>query len=151
MRPEAPPPAGADGPPSENRCWVCGPDHPEGLHVQWHLGSPVTAELYVPGRYEGFTGVVHGGTIAAILDDGLWHAVWHATGMSAATVELTVRYRRPVLVGVPLRVQAWAGAAHHRVVEAHAALSGADGRVLAEARGRFMPGSAVHRPAAAPR
>lgn len=118
--------------------------------MQWRAGSPVTAQLAVPTRYEGFTGVVHGGTIAAILDDGMWHAVWHATHLNAATAELSVRYRHPVLTEVPLAVQAWADAAHHRLVEAHAALCDADGRVLAQAQARFMPGSSVHRPAAVP-
>ena len=124
---------------------MCGPDHPEGLHVEWHLGRPVTAQLAVPARYQGFTGVAHGGTIAAILDDGMWHAVWHETERDAATVELTVRYRQPVMVGVPILVEGWAAPSAHRVVAARATLVRLDGQVLAEARGRFLPGASVHR------
>ncbi|MDA8198151.1 MAG: PaaI family thioesterase [Thermaerobacter sp.] len=129
----------------ENCCWVCGPDHPEGLHVEWHLGHPVTAQLVVPARYQGFTGVAHGGTIAAILDDGMWHAVWQETEGDAATVELTVRYRHPVMVGVPLVVEGWAWRSAHRVVAARATLARVDGRVMADARARFLPGASVHR------
>lgn len=134
----------------ENRCWVCGPDHPEGLHVAWHLGRPVTGELVIPARYQGFTGVAHGGTIAAILDDAMWHAVWHETAQDAATVELTVRYRQPVMVGVPIVVAASAEPSAHRVAVARASLALPDGRVLAEARGRFLPGGSVHRAARPP-
>lgn len=131
----------------ENRCWVCGPDHPEGLHVEWQLGRPVTARVVVPARYQGFTGVAHGGTIAAILDDSMWHAVWHETKRDAATVELTVRYRQPVMVGDPIVIEAWAEPSAHRVVAARATLAHPGGRVLAEAHGRFLPGASVHRAA----
>ncbi len=129
----------------QNRCWVCGPDHPEGLRVTWEGVRPVNARLVVPARYQGFTGVAHGGTIAAILDDGMWHAVWHQFTLDAATVELTVRYRQPVLVGESVVIEAWAEAPVHHVVSARATLAEPGGRVLAEGRGRFMAGTSVHR------
>lgn len=127
-----------------NRCWVCGPDQPDGLHVEWQLGRPVTARLCVPARYEGFDGVAHGGTVAAIADDGMWYAVWQETGWETATVELSVRYRRPVPIDAPLIVTATAEPPRHRVVRATAQVCAEDGALLAEAQGRFMPGAAIH-------
>jgi acyl-coenzyme A thioesterase PaaI-like protein len=127
-----------------NRCWVCGPDHPEGLRVVWELGTPVTTRLTIPDRYQGFNGVAHGGTVAAVCDDGMWYAVLHTTGMETATVELSVRYHRPVPVGVPVAVSTWADPPRHGMVSARAEVMSDAGEVLASAHGRFMRGTSLH-------
>jgi uncharacterized protein (TIGR00369 family) len=60
--------------------------------------------------YEGPPMHGHGGVSAMLLDQALGHAS-AATGSPGVTTDLSVRYRRPVPLDVPLRV--WA-----RVVEA---------------------------------
>jgi uncharacterized protein (TIGR00369 family) len=126
--------------PADNPCLICGPDNPIGLHVKWTMTPPsAAATVVVPDGFQGWRGVAHGGLVAALLDEAMWYAVYGATGVSGFTVELRSRYHRPVPVGVPLQVRGEAGATRHRVTEATASVSDADGHVLASAQGRFMP------------
>ncbi len=85
--------------------------------------------------YEGAPGCVHGGAIAAAFDIALTAANWVA-GPAGPTVDLQVRYRRPTLVGVPVRFSAEVDHATARRVVSRAWLEQA-GDVTATATGRF--------------
>jgi uncharacterized protein (TIGR00369 family) len=125
----------------DNPCVICGPDNPIGLHVQWTMEPPrASASVIVPEPFQGWRGVVHGGLVAALLDEAMWYAVYGATGQSCYTVELTTRYHQPTQVGAVLTVTGEAGETRHRVTAAQAWVRDAgDGQLLASARGRFMP------------
>lgn len=55
--------------------------------------------------YEGAPGVVHGGFVAAALDE-LLGMVSAMSGTVAMTGEVTVRYRKPTPINTPLRIEA---------------------------------------------
>jgi acyl-coenzyme A thioesterase PaaI-like protein len=82
--------------------------------------------------------VVHGGIVAAIMDEVSCAAVFFTRDRFVATGELTVRYQRPCPVGRPLDFDARiVDEVHPRyaVVEAEAR----DGEtVLARSRGKFF-------------
>lgn len=93
-------------------CFVCGRENPCGLKLKFYEdseGRVVRAEFVVPEAYQGYPGVVHGGVVAAILDEIAGRAVMlhkdHETFM--VTLRLTVRYRKPTPVGVPLIAVGW--------------------------------------------
>ncbi len=93
--------------PTSRMCFVCGRENPRGLKLKFYEDPEdrvVRAEFVVPETYQGYPGVVHGGIVAAILDEVAGRAVMlhkdHQTFM--VTLRLTVRYRRPTPVGVPL-------------------------------------------------
>jgi acyl-coenzyme A thioesterase PaaI-like protein len=125
---------------SGNRCFVCGRDNPIGLHAAWDVGSEaVTGAVTLPETMQGFNGVAHGGVIAAVLDDAMWHAVYARTSLRLYTVELTTRYRRPVPLGTPIFVEAVCVEIRHRGARAEARIrDGEGGAVLAEAEARFL-------------
>jgi acyl-coenzyme A thioesterase PaaI-like protein len=116
-------------------------------------GSPVAPPLVVSdtpdgrasGRvtvgkpYEGPPGLVHGGVVATLLDHVLARAL-RAAGRGGLTATLTVRYRRPVHLGVPLLLTAEMGETDGRRTTAHARLVAEDSPevVLAEAEGQFV-------------
>ncbi len=116
-------------------------------------GSPVAPPLVVSdtpdgrasGRvtvgkpYEGPPGLVHGGVVATLLDHVLARAL-RAAGRGGLTATLTVRYRRPVHLGVPLLLTAEMGETDGRRSAAHARLVAEDSPevVLAEAEGQFV-------------
>lgn len=140
-----------DGPPAWRRlgeimpgsrgCVVCGSHNPIGLGLRfWRSGDRVFARARPPAHFEGFDGVLHGGMVAALLDDALWYAVHAATGMVGMTVDLQVRFRKPARIGEDLTAAGRFAARRRSVAEASARLFGPDGEVLAEASGRFMPG-----------
>jgi len=56
--------------------------------------------------YEGGPGIVHGGWIAAAMDELLGHAQPLA-GIAGFTGTITVRYRAPAPTYTPLRLEAW--------------------------------------------
>lgn len=127
----------------DNPCIVCGPTNPIGLHVRYTPdGEGVVARVAVPADFQGFRGVVHGGILVALLDDAMWHAVFHRTGRSTVTVDLTTRFVKPAPVGAVLTVAATAGEMRHRLARAAATVrEAASGEVLAQGEGRFMASS----------
>jgi len=89
--------------------------------------------------HEGPPGLVHGGVVATLLDHVLARAV-RATGRGGLTATLTVTYRRPVRLGVPLLATAEVGTTDGRRTTARARLVAEDdpGTTLAEAEGLFV-------------
>ncbi|MGY1814618.1 PaaI family thioesterase [Blastococcus sp. SYSU D00820] len=98
-----------------------------------------TGRVTVGKPHEGPPGLVHGGVVATLLDHVLARAV-RASGQGGLTATLTVRYRRPVRLGVPLLLSAEVGQTEGRRTSATARLvaEGAPGTVLAEAEGLFV-------------
>ena len=89
--------------------------------------------------HEGPPGLVHGGVVATLLDHVLARAV-RAAGRGGLTATLTVTYRRPVHLGVPLVATAEIGEVDGRRTTASARLVAEDDPTtpLAEAQGLFV-------------
>ncbi|HEY7106515.1 MAG TPA: PaaI family thioesterase [Acidimicrobiia bacterium] len=86
--------------------------------------------------HEGPPGTVHGGYVAFAFDEVLGWATARA-GYPAMTGRLTVRYRRPTPLGVPIEVTVpWPRVTGKRI-RMHATLD-AGGEVTAEAEGLFV-------------
>jgi acyl-coenzyme A thioesterase PaaI-like protein len=89
--------------------------------------------------HEGPPGLVHGGVVATLLDHVLARAV-RAAGRGGLTATLTVTFRRPVQLGVPLLATAELTGQDGRRTTASARLvaEGDPGTTLAEAEGLFV-------------
>ncbi len=90
--------------PTSRMCFVCGRENPCGLKLKFYEdpeNGTVQAEFVVLEMYQGYPGVVHGGVIAAILDEVAGRAVMLRKDHEAfmVTLRLTVRYRKPTPVG----------------------------------------------------
>ncbi|MGY1712349.1 PaaI family thioesterase [Geodermatophilus sp. SYSU D00758] len=98
-----------------------------------------TGRVTVGKAHEGPPGLVHGGVVATLLDHVLARAV-RAAGHGGLTATLTVRYRRPARLGVPLLLAAEIGSAQGRRTTATARLvaEAEPDVVLAEAEGLFV-------------
>ncbi len=120
---------------------VYGPGSPVAppLRVDTAADGRVTAHVTVPKAHEGPPGLAHGGTIATLLDHVLARAL-RTAGHGGLTATLTVSYRRPVRLGVPVLLTAEVTSTEGRRATAHATLSAADApeTVLAEADGLFV-------------
>lgn len=127
--------------PNDNPCVICGPENPIGLRTEWEAKDGQSqAEVAVPENFQGWRGVVHGGLVAALLDEAMWYATYSVTGRSILTVALETRYHHPTPVSRRLRVTGRAESTRHRVTTCTAEVLDAEsGAVLASARGRFMP------------
>jgi acyl-coenzyme A thioesterase PaaI-like protein len=127
--------------PTSNHCFVCGRKNPLGLHLDFYELEPgiVQADLSVPDYFQGYPGVVHGGVLAAMLDETIGRVFM--TGDPPRfmyTVQLSLRYRKPVPTQTPIRVIGRATRDNGKVANGEGEILGADGSVLAEAKGVYV-------------
>jgi uncharacterized protein (TIGR00369 family) len=127
------------GLPYSTWCFVCGKDNPHGLQTRFHRrGDMVVCEFTPAEHFNGYLGLTHGGVVAAVLDETMGWATCLRAKRFAHTAELTLRFRRPVPTGRPLRVEARAKEPRRRLCAAEAELLNDEGDVLASAEGKFM-------------
>ncbi len=125
---------------AKNRCFACGKDNPEGLHLHFRYNSiqrTVECSLKIPAKYQGATGFAHGGIIATLLDEAM-AKVNGMGGARAVTVKLNVKYRKMVPVSRLLHLHGRRTKRSGRKLYLCSELRGPDGAVLAEANGLFI-------------
>jgi acyl-coenzyme A thioesterase PaaI-like protein len=135
--------ASVDDPDAGERWYspVYGPGNPVAPPLEVHdtPDGRATGRVIVGKPHEGPPGLVHGGVVATLLDHVLARAA-RAAGRGGLTATLTLRYRRPVRLGVPLLLAAEVGETSGRRTTATARLAAEDDpdTVLAEAEGLFV-------------
>jgi uncharacterized protein (TIGR00369 family) len=93
--------------PNSDHCFICGRKNPHGLYLTFYDNGQdeVCSEHIVPDEYQSYPGIVHGGIIAAMLDEVVGRVAMigdhHHFMMS---VKLEVKYRQPVPTESPLRI-----------------------------------------------
>ena len=122
--------------PNSRHCFVCGKENPYGLKLEFYESVPgeVVVDYTVPEQFQGYPGVVHGGVVAAMLDEVTGRV--HMGGNPPRfmfTARLEVRYHKNVPVGKPLRIVGYAGKSKERTAIATAKIFGPEGEILAEA------------------
>jgi len=93
-------------------CFLCGTENDMSLKMTWyedHNEQQVHATVIVPEHFNGYPRVVHGGIVAAILDETSGRAVMLKSGKDALMValKLEVTFRRPTPTDTPLTVIGW--------------------------------------------
>jgi acyl-coenzyme A thioesterase PaaI-like protein len=93
------------GRPDANNCFVCGPENPDGLRIDYRMDGDICRAFFTPGdNHVGYEGMVHGGIMFSALDDVM--ANWlFLQGARAHTARCEIRYRAPVPVGTPLELE----------------------------------------------
>ncbi len=99
----------------------------------------VRATTVVQPPYQGFSGVVHGGILAGIVDDAMWHVIHQHEEVFPMTAELKVRYHQPARIGEELTVRSHLVSFRRRLMVAEATIHRVDGTLVVSAEGRFMP------------
>jgi len=80
--------------------------------MNWYndrVAQQIRGEVVVPEQFNGYPGIVHGGIVAAILDETAGRAVLLTGGVEKlmVTMKLEVKYRRPTPTNQPLTVVGW--------------------------------------------
>jgi acyl-coenzyme A thioesterase PaaI-like protein len=96
----------------------------------------VRGEVHFGAAFEGAPGLVHGGFVAAVLDEALGMACIFS-GTQGMTGELTTRYRHHTPVATPLRVEARLVSVDGRKIRTAGEIYHGD-LVVAEASGLFI-------------
>ncbi len=122
-------------------CLVCGVDNETGLKARFFvLDNGELAGVFDPREeHQGYPGRVHGGVVAAILDETIGRAINVAeTETWGVTVEFTVRFRRPVPLDREVKAVGRITRDSRRIFEGTGEIVLADGSVAAEAHGKYL-------------
>ncbi len=124
--------------PNSRMCFICGVENPVGLKMAIYNdldNGRVISTVTVPDHFQSYPGVVHGGTIATILDE----VAGRATLISGrdddlmVTVEIEVKYRQPTPTLTPLTVIGCLTQPGRTRARAHGEIRLLDGAITAEA------------------
>ncbi len=121
---------------NSNHCFVCGVNNSFGLKIKFYEQQPgeVEADINLPNQYQGYPGVVHGGIIAAMLDEAAGRTQMGGDPPRFMfTAKLDIRYRKNVPVDTPLHLVGRAGRCKGRTAEGYSAIFNQEGVLLAEA------------------
>ena len=122
-------------------CMVCGVDNATGLHARFfELETGELVGEFTPRvELQGYPGRLHGGIAATILDETVGRAVSIGDpSVFGVTVELNVRYRKPVPIDRPVRVIARITKDSSRLFEGTGEIVLEDGSVAVEASGKYL-------------
>ena len=93
--------------PSSRTCFLCGRQNDIGLKMSWYNDTgaqQIRAVVTVPEHFNGYPGFVHGGIIAALLDETAGRSLLldGNDDQLMVTLKLEIKYRQPTPTGVPL-------------------------------------------------
>jgi acyl-coenzyme A thioesterase PaaI-like protein len=113
-------------------CFGCGQANPFGLKLKFEWDGTTARAEFVPGpNYQGWSGYLHGGVTACVLDEAMgWVATF--SGLYNVTAKMQIRFRQMVPIGDTYIVSCSVKRQTRRLVETEAFLTGLDGQVFAE-------------------
>lgn len=122
-------------------CHVCGVENEHGLRAGFYeLESGDLAGCFRPKEeHQGYPGRLHGGVISAFLDETIGRTLYTVEPETwCVTLELTIKYKRPVPIDSEVRAVARIVADNGRLFEATGEIVLPDGTVAAEGRGKYL-------------
>lgn len=128
-------------PKHDGMCFACGPDNPIGLRLRYEVldgGTRVRAECLPDPAFQGWDSVLHGGILAAMLDETISKVGVALLGGMMLTARLEVRYRKPVPIGRKVVLEGRLLRRRGDLIEARAEARLDDGTLVAEATGKCM-------------
>ena len=124
----------------DHRCFVCGMENPDGLRLQWKTEGLTTFAQFIPEpKYQGWRGILHGGIVAALLDEAMTRLACELCG-GALTAEMTVRFVAPARIGELLFVRGEMISESRKIVAMKASIhvSHHGGKVIAHSTGKAI-------------
>jgi len=119
-------------------CFGCGTRNSLGLRLEftWEDGDCLT-RLHVRPEFSGWRGYLHGGVLAAALDEVMGNVVWKAQ-LRAMTGKMTIRYRQAVKVGEEVLLRGRMDKVGSRIIRTAAQARRPDGTLVAEAEALYI-------------
>ena len=122
-------------------CMVCGTENRAGLKAHfWELDSGELLGTFQPlPEHQGYPGRLHGGIAATLLDETMGRAVtMRDPNAWGVTIELTVRFRKPVPLDADVRAIGRITKDSSRLFESAGEIVLDDGSVAVEATGKYI-------------
>ncbi|MCA1570723.1 MAG: PaaI family thioesterase [Chloroflexi bacterium] len=126
---------------ADHNCFACGSENAIGMRLHIEIGEGNARAVWRAGDdYVGWSDKVHGGIIATLLDEVM---AWAPSSYDswAVTAEMTVRYRSPANPGEELTANGRVAGRRRRIYDVVGEVRGADDRLIAEGRGRYLGAS----------
>jgi len=124
------------------RCLVCGTENQFGLKTRFFEteGQEVVALFTPREEHQSYPGIAHGGVSAALLDEVIGRAIMAHYGQDTfgVTVDLQVKYKKPVPLGVELKVVGRVTNDRGRIYEGTGELYLPDGKIAVSAQGKYL-------------
>ncbi|MBV5278767.1 MAG: PaaI family thioesterase [Campylobacteraceae bacterium] len=123
-------------------CLVCGIENPFGLKTKFYeTQTKEVIAIFTPhDKLQSYPNVLHGGISATILDETIGRAIMAHYGQNSfgVTVELKIKYKKPVPLGCELKVIGRMTSDKGRIYEGTGELFLPNGEVAVIAEGKYM-------------
>lgn len=123
-------------------CLVCGLKNPFGLHTSFfELDNSELLAVFKPREeHQSYPGRLHGGIISTILDETIGRAIMIGSegDIWGVTVDLQIRFKKPVLLNEELRVVGRITRDSNRFFEGTGELLLSNGTVAATGHGKYL-------------
>lgn len=122
-------------------CLVCGLKNDLGLKTQFYeLENGELVALFTPlDIHQSYPGRMHGGIVSAVLDETIGRAIMaNDENYWGVTIELNVKYLKPVPLNEELMVVARITKDSRRIFEGTGEIILSNGEIAAEAEGRYL-------------
>ena len=126
---------------NSKRCLVCGLGNDFGLKAAFYeLDSGELLAIFTPkDEHQSYPGRLHGGNTSTILDETIGRAIMiNHPGQFGVTVEIALRFKKPVPTDQELRVVARITRDTSRFFEGTGELLLPDGTVAVAGKGRYL-------------
>jgi len=122
------------------RSFVSGDPRGRRLRVRYFLrerDGAFMGKAWFGEECEGPPGHAHGGSLAAVIDEGMGVAAW-VLGHPSVAAELTVKFLEMVPLGTVVQIDAWIVQVDGKKVVTAGGLIGDDGTIFCEGHGLFV-------------
>ena len=123
-------------------CLVCGLENEFGLYTSFYeLENGELLAIFKPREeHQSYPGRLHGGIVSTILDETIGRAIMidHEDAYWGVTVEILIKFRKPVPLDQELRVIGRITRDSKRIFEGTGEVLLSDGSIAAEARGKYL-------------
>lgn len=126
---------------NSHMCLICGMDNTAGVKAQFYNmeDGSVGGLFTFRSEHQSYPGRVHGGMLATMIDELAGRVLWtDCPDKIAVTMDINVKYRKPVPYDVPLKGRGVYMQKLSRAYSAKCYVMNMDGEVLAEGEAKYL-------------
>jgi acyl-coenzyme A thioesterase PaaI-like protein len=88
-------------------CFACGSNNGMGLGLKFYKreDGTVFGNFFADPKFEGYSGIIHGGIVATLLDSAMTHCLL-MKDIPALTGRLSIKYSIPIRTGTVVKLEA---------------------------------------------
>jgi len=118
---------------NNKNCFVCGKENKDGLKLDFFIENKKIRTIFsFDSKFQGFSGIIHGGIIATILDEAMVKLAFEL-GFNAITANLNINLKKPIKPNEKVIVSGEIVEEFERKLKARAEMKKEDGTLVAEA------------------